>query len=105
MEEKNVEIKKRNIRNRNRGKNHEKRTAKALGACRIGIMGGEDCWSTMYSIECKSVKKFVGIKWFAQCDMNNKDKKIPMVVVHQTGLQGDNDIIMLRRKDYLNILK
>jgi hypothetical protein len=83
---------------------HERRTAEALEGMRTGVLGGEDVFHHIYSIEAKSVKKFVGIKWFEQCDRNNRRKKIPMVVVHQTGLKGDNDIIMIRRKDFISVL-
>lgn len=77
-------------RNRNRGKNGERRYAKLfafLGAKRVGLHGDEDVQIKGFSAETKVVAKCVLRKWMEQCVRNNllsngKDtKKMPMVGV------------------------
>lgn len=62
--------------NRQRGKAHQKKVAEMLNGIDIGILGGEDVLTDDFSIECKSVMKFVGEKWYAQCVKNNKRKRL-----------------------------
>jgi len=90
-------------RNRDRGKDAERAVAKMLGGKRIGLMGGEDVFHPTYSIEVKSTKSFVGRKWMLQCIKNNKDNKIPMVVVHQANTRHEDDLVMIRMKDFKRI--
>lgn len=92
-------------RNRQRGKAHERATAKALGGKRIGILGSEDVQHSIYSIECKSVKAFVGRSWYEQCVRNNKDGKINLVVIHLTKRDHDNDYVLLKLSDLLLLTK
>ena len=91
-------------KNRQRGKANEKALASILNAARVGIFGGEDLFKDKYSIEAKSRKSFVAEKWMIQSEKNCKGR-IPIVVVHITGKQHDNDLVMFRLKDCKNILK
>ncbi len=89
--------------NRQRGKANEKALAKILDACRVGIFGGEDIYKDKYSIEAKSRKSFVAEKWMLQSEKNCKNR-IPIVVVHITGKQHDNDLVIFRLKDVKGLL-
>ncbi len=91
-------------KNRQRGKANEKALASILNAARVGIFGGEDLFKDKYSIEAKSRKSFVAENWMLQSEKNCKGR-IPIVVVHITGKQHDNDLVMFRLKDCKNILK
>ena len=55
--------------NRDRGKRHERETAKRLGGIRMGTMGAEDIHlDTPFSVECKSRKAFVAVAWMKQAE-------------------------------------
>jgi hypothetical protein len=90
--------------NRQRGKAHQKKVAEMLNGIDIGILGGEDVLTDDFSIECKSVMKFVGEKWYAQCVKNNKRKKIPIVVVHIKNKSYDNDYVLININDFKKII-
>lgn len=90
--------------NRQRGKAHQKKVAEMLNGIDIGILGGEDVLTDGFSIECKSVMKFVGEKWYAQCIKNNKRKKIPIVVVHIKNKSYDNDYVLININDFKKII-
>lgn len=86
--------------NRDRGKAHEKYIAKALGGTRIGTMGGEDVhMDSPWSIECKSRKAFVACGWMEQAKRNSKGKT-PLVIVHVHESKHDEDLVMIRLKDW-----
>jgi len=91
--------------NRRRGKFHQKKVAEELNGIDMGILGGEDVITNEFSIECKSVMKFVGEKWYAQCVKNNKRKKIPIVVIHIKNKSYDNDFVLIRLADFKNIVE
>lgn len=86
--------------NRNRGKRHEASVAKRLGGKRIGVLIGEDVFHHLYSIECKSRERIVTEGWFEQCEINNKDGKIPLLVTHIHGKSYDNDLVCMRMVDW-----
>jgi len=87
-------------RNRQRGRAAEKQTAKALGGKAIGALSGEDVFTWDMSIEVKSRKKFVGKGWMEQAERNNVDTKVPLVVVHITGTKYEDDLVLMRIKDF-----
>lgn len=87
--------------NRDRGKRHEREIAKRLGGIRMGTMGGEDIhMDTPWSIECKARKAFVACDWMEQAVDNSPAGKTPMVVVHVHGSRHDEDLVILRLKDW-----
>jgi hypothetical protein len=86
--------------NRQRGKNHERAIAKRLGGKRVGIFGGQDVEHDLYSIEAKSRQKFVATGWMDQAVRNAPANKIPVVIVHVTNQRRDNDLVMMRMKDF-----
>jgi len=88
-------------RNRQRGKECEKEIAKIFGGKRVGILGNEDVMHPIYSIEVKSRKKFIGNKWMKQCKENNKENKIPIIVIHEANKSHDNDFVLINIKDFL----
>lgn len=88
-------------RNRNRGKATEKAIAKMTGGKRIGVLGSEDVLHPVYSIETKSKQSFVASSWFEQCERNNKEHKIPLLVVHVRGRRHNNDFAILKLTDLM----
>lgn len=66
----------------------------------MGTMGAEDIHlDTPFSVECKSRKAFVAVAWMKQAERNAKGKT-PIVVVHVHGSKHDEDLVMIRMKDY-----
>jgi len=99
-------------RNRNRGKNGERRYAKLfsfLGGKRVGLHGDEDVQIRGFSAETKVVAKCILRKWMDQCVTNNyrsngKDtKKMPMVGVCISG--SPKWMTVLWTDDLIRILK
>jgi len=91
-------------KNRQKGKRTERAIAKRLGGKRVGILGREDVSHPVFSIECKSVSRFVGEKWFLQAVRNCEKGKIPAVIVHITGQHHKNDYVILKLKDFEDLL-
>ncbi|MGE4412121.1 MAG: hypothetical protein AB7E45_00305 [Candidatus Caldatribacteriota bacterium] len=91
--------------NRQRGKRHQKEVAKLFGGIDVGIKGGEDVFHSKFSIECKSVLKFVVDKWYQQASNNNpdKDKRKNMVVVHLKNKSYLDDYVILKAKDFIEL--
>lgn len=95
-------------KNRKRGKRAERKVAKLLGGERIGLLGRDDVRAGRFSIEVKSRKAFMPLKWIDQADRNCK-KGVPIVIVHVTGKKHSEDIVLMKfsvfkevtREDYL----
>lgn len=91
--------------NRQRGKAHEARTAQRFDGARVGLLGGEDVFHPRFSIECKSVQRFVGDKWYRQGIRNNKrEDKTTVVSIHIAGTSSNSDYVLLRVDDFLNLI-
>lgn len=94
--------------NRQRGKRNERATAKLLDGRRVGTMCGEDVFTARFSIECKSREKLPAfiVKSYEQAIKNNKerDKKVTLLQLHQTGSRHLNDFIVISMKDFLSLL-
>jgi len=86
--------------NRNRGKRNEKVLADRLGGKREGIFGGEDISMSLFSVEAKERKKFVGQGFMEQAVRNCPEGKVPLVVVHILNQRRSNDLVMLRMSDF-----
>lgn len=89
-------------RNRQRGKELEKEIANIMGGKRMGLFGGEDIYHPKYSIECKSRKAFIGKKWFKQCEKNNTDNKIPLVIVKVAHDKFEDSLVLMKLSDFMN---
>lgn len=96
---------KRKIANRNkaRGKKYQTTVADMTGGKNIGSLGGEDVMHNQYSIEAKTRKKFVAENWMLQAEANNDDNKVCVVFVHINGKRHENDLVLMRYKDWINI--
>jgi hypothetical protein len=86
--------------NRDRGKRAEREVAKRVGGKRIGLMGGEDIFHPIYSIECKSRNAFVGEGFLAQAERNCPKGKTPIAIVHITHKPHGKDIVLMRLSDF-----
>lgn len=85
--------------NRERGKRHERAIAKLFGGKRRGVLGGEDVEHSYFSIECKSRERICTEKWMEQCEANNKEGKIPLLVTHIFSKDYKRDIVGVRVED------
>lgn len=92
-------------KNRKRGKRVQKKVNDRLGADNVGTLGGEDGKNSKFSVEVKGLKKFVGEKYMLQAENNNVRKVIPIVVVHIVGSKYENDLVMIRFKDFKKLVK
>ena len=90
--------------NRKRGKRVERRIAKLLGGERIGLLGFDDVRAGKLSIEVKSRKVFMPLKWIDQAESNCKDR-VPIVIIHVTGKGDEENIVMLRIPHFLKLVK
>jgi len=88
------------IRNKRQGKAVQKKVVESFGGVNIGTLGGEDGWHPIWSLEVKGLKKFVGTKYMAQCIKNCKPGKTPLLVVHTTGQRHEEDLVIMKRKDW-----
>lgn len=92
-------------KNKTRGKRFEKAISEILGGVRVGIMGGEDVYHPKFSIECKDKAAFAGIKILEQAERNNKRKVMPLGIVHIRNTDYENSVVMLRLKDFKELIK
>lgn len=90
-------------RNRERGKDSEREVAKLFNGKRVGILGDEDIAHPNFSIEVKSRKKFVAKRWMKQAEKNNKENKIPLVVVHEANTPHKKDLVIINIRDFLKL--
>lgn len=91
--------------NRRKGKRAEKRVAEILEGERLGILGGEDVRTDLFSIEVKTRKSFSGTKFLEQAIKNNKKGKIPIAIIHINHTHYKNSIVLIRLEDFLKLLK
>jgi hypothetical protein len=87
-------------RNRKRGKAFEKEVAARLNGNRVGLFGGMDVDAGIFAIECKTRKTFVATSWMEQSIRNCKANKLPIVIVHVTGKRHDDDLVIVRMRDF-----
>jgi len=97
-------------KNRRRGKANQKAVAKMFEGKDVGVLGESDIITEKFCIEAKSRKKFVGEGWYWQAEEYTKKDplakgKIPIVVVHITGRRHENDFVIIKAKDFLELLK
>ena len=95
------------IRNRRRGKAFQSKAAKILGLKNVGTLGGEDLYDKreVFSAEVKSLKRFAGQNIMNQAIAHAKNDLIPIAMVHINGQRHDNDLIMIRLKDWKNVVQ
>jgi len=90
------------MKNRDRGKRHERVIAEQLNGKRIGTMCGEDVMHPKYSIECKSRQTFVGCGWMDQAKRHCPIGKVPLVILHVHGKRHNEDLVLIRLEDFKN---
>lgn len=91
-------------KNRRIGKDSEKAIANLFNGKRVGILGEEDVSTEKFSIEVKCRKKFVGSKWMQQAIKNNKNEKIPLVIIHEKNKEHLRDYVLISLKDFLDLI-
>ena len=91
--------------NRIRGRAFEKHIAKRFKGRAMGLFGGEDVEMNCYSVECKTRKKELPeVKdWFIQAMKNCPEGKVPIIVFHQTHSNHDDDIVIFKIQDFIDL--
>lgn len=86
-------------------KQHERRTAAKLGGKRTGNRGTNtnDVEHDRFAIECKHRKTLPA--WLhdamRQAIANDSAGKMPIVVLHELGQRSNNDLVVLRMRDFM----
>lgn len=88
------------INNRNRGKATERAIAKLMAGKRLGVLGGVDVETDMFSIEVKDRVKSTAHNFMDQA-IRHAGEKIPMVIIHKHRSRHDNDLVCFRLSDYM----
>ncbi len=87
---------------------HERQVAAALGTTRSGTAGtpGADVLTEQWAIECKSWRRLpvrvVGA--LAQAERSATAGRTPAAVLHQVGARHDADLVVMRWKDFADLL-
>ena len=95
---------------RNRGKSMERAITKIFqfdGARRVGILGKEDIVTNRFIIEVKerkSLPKFI-LNAYKQAEKHRTKDKIPLFILHELNKSHMNDLVILKLKDFLEIVK
>lgn len=89
--------------NRDRGKRSEKAVAQRLNGRRLGTLGAQDVETSLFSIEVKSRKAFVGESFLSQARSHCPTGKTPIAVVHLHGHRHSDDIVLLALKDFQDL--
>jgi len=95
---------------RNRGKSTERAIAKIFqfdNAHRVGILGKEDIVTDRFIIEVKERKnlpKFI-LNAYKQVEKHRTKDKIPLFILHELNKNHMNDLVILKLKDFLEIIK
>jgi len=91
-------------RNRRRAKAVERVLAKRLGGRRVGILGQEDIFTDLFSVEVK-VRKAVAVwEWYQQAVRNAKGR-VPLLIIHVTGKRHDEDLVVMSLADFERLIK
>jgi len=91
---------------RQRGKANQYALAKRLGMQNIGLLGGNDLRGKGWSGEVKEFKRLprsVVKSWEQVLGSLPNDKK-PFVIWHELNQQRDNDIVMLRLREFEQLI-
>jgi hypothetical protein len=89
--------------NRDRGKRSEKAVATRLKGRRLGTLGAQDVETSLFSVEVKSRQRFVGEAFLSQARSHCPLGKIPLAVVHLHGQRHNDDIVLLRLRDFQDL--
>ncbi len=92
--------------NRMRAKSHQRRTAREFRGINIGSLGGIDVYSDRFVIECKVRKSPSFEKFLQQAEkhLHKYKDKIPIAVVHKPNHKYEDDIVLIRLRDFKRIL-
>lgn len=94
--------------NRQRGKRAQKRFEDILCGFNVGTLGKFDILTENFIIEVKDLARFVGDTFLKQAEKHLSDKRFKnkkaTAIVHIRGTRYENSIVMLRLKDFLELL-
>lgn len=90
-----------------RGSQHERATAAAFGGERIAGVGRRDVSCERWSIECKSRETLP--KWLTgameQAERQRRPDTVALVVLHALGDNHNDDLVILRRKEFVALME
>ena len=90
------------LRNKRQGRKVQTVIAKRIGGKSVGTIEGQDIEHSIFSIETKHRKSFVGNKFMEQAVKNCPEGKVPLVVVHELNQRFNKSLVMLRMSDWLD---
>jgi len=88
------------VANKRAGRKYQTYLANRLGGKSVGTIEHQDIEHPIWSIEAKKRKAFLGKKFMQQAVKNAPEDKTPIVIVHVTGDSHDDDLVMMRLKDF-----
>ena len=86
--------------NKKAGRAYQSYVARRLGGKSVGTIELQDIEHPIWSIEVKKRKAFSGKKFMEQAVRNAPENKTPLVVVHVTNDNHDNDLVMMQMIDF-----
>jgi hypothetical protein len=86
--------------NKRAGRKYQSYLANRLGGKSVGTIEPQDISHPIWSIEAKKRKTFAGQKFMQQAVKNCPADKTPIAIVHITGDSHNDDIVMMRLKDW-----
>lgn len=90
-------------RNKRQGKHVQKILVERLGGKNVGTIEGQDGEHEHFSIEIKHRAKFIGEAFMLQAEKNCPEGKIPLLVVHSKGKNHNDDLVLIRLKEWEKI--
>ncbi|MDD5583292.1 MAG: hypothetical protein PHS99_08805 [Candidatus Marinimicrobia bacterium] len=95
-------------RNKDRAYRMEKDYEETFDGLRMGTLGKVDVRSDIFSIECKERQDMKGLKrlydWWTQAE-KYAGKRKPLLAIHLLSTSYDNDLIVMKRSDFMEVLK
>jgi hypothetical protein len=95
-------------KNKVRAYHMEKEYEACFQGVRMGTLGKVDVHSDIFSIECKERQDLKGLKklynWWYQAE-KYAGKKRPLLAIHILNTKYDNDLVIMKRSDFLKVVK
>jgi len=118
-DEKRAKLRRQAKSNKYAGRGYQSKMARRLGGKSVGTIEGQDIEHPVFSFECKKMAELPGIlcrkaksrdekkkgqlkdagHW-TQCLKNCPEGKIPLLLMHQTGMRHEDDLVVLRLEDF-----
>ena len=87
-------------RNRQRHREFSREIVRRLGGRYVGGIEGQDIECGPFSIEIKTVARFIGETALAQAEKNCPEGKSPIAIIHQTRKRISKAIVLMRLDEF-----